>query len=296
MRDRPVPAGCEWGMAPAPTPGEFEQIRRLAYEKFGLDLRSGKEQLVSARLNKKMRELQCRSFQEYYRLVVEDQTGEALIGLIDALATNHTGFLREAAHFDYLRDVLLPRLQNRPSIEIWSAACSTGEEPYTLAFTVLDRLGDAAMSRIRILATDISTKALGTARRAVYPAERFSSFPPAWRHRFLQRGEGRWKGWYRVKPAIQQMVRFERLNLIEPLRITGAFPVIFCRNVMIYFDRPTQQGVVQRLAERLEMGGHLFIGHAESLTGIRHSLAYVQPAVYRKTESGAARIERTKGT
>ncbi|MGA3042539.1 MAG: protein-glutamate O-methyltransferase CheR [Bryobacteraceae bacterium] len=270
-------------------PREFEAFRRLAYEKFGLDLRKGKEELVTARLGKCMRQGGFDSFDEYYRHVVGDPSGDALIGMIDALATNHTSFMREAAHFEFLRQEVLPGLRERPRIEFWSAACSTGEEPYTLAFTLCDRWGAGTFRKVRILATDISTKALAVAKSAVYPAERFSTVPPGWLRQFLLRGEGRWKGWYRVKPELRSQIEFARLNLVEPFTQRNRYPVIFCRNVMIYFDKPTQEGVVNRLAANLEPGGYLFIGHAESLTGLRHELTYVRPAIYRKPGPGAGR-------
>jgi chemotaxis protein methyltransferase CheR len=263
-------------------PHEFEAIRRLAYEKFGLDLRKGKEQLVAARLGKRMRQGGFDSFDDYYQHVVGDSSGEALIGMIDALATNHTSFLREAAHFEFLKEKVLPGLRERPRAEFWSAACSTGEEPYTLAFTICDQWGADAFRKVRILATDISTKALAAAKNAVYPAERFSAFPAGWLRQFLLRGEGRWKGCYRIKPDVRGQVEFARLNLVEPFSQHSLFPVIFCRNVMIYFDKATQEALVNRLAACLEPGGYLFIGHAESLTGIRHELDYVRPAIYRK--------------
>jgi chemotaxis protein methyltransferase CheR len=268
------------------TAAEFEEIRRLAYEKFGLDLRQGKEELVSARLGRKIRESHCRSFREYYRHVLDDATGEALIGMIDALATNHTSFLREPAHFEFLKERVLPALMSRSTIDIWSAACSTGEEPYTIAFTILEKMSPADYAKLRILATDISTKALDSARRAVYPSERFTEFPAAWMSRFLLRGQGQWKGWYRMKPEVTGTVEFARLNLVEPFAPNRHFPLIFCRNVMIYFDKPTQERLVNRLAEYLEPGGYLFVGHAESLTGVSHPLQYVQPAIYRKSETG----------
>jgi len=267
-------------------PREFEAIRRLAYEKFGLDLRKGKEELVAARLGKRMREGGFRSFEEYYRHVVQDQSGAALIGMIDALATNHTSFLREAAHFEFLRERVLPGLRERARVELWSAACSTGEEPYTLAFSLCEAWGLEAFRRVRILATDISTKVLAAAQKAVYPAERFQAFPPTWLRQFLLRGDGRWKGWYRVKPELRSQVEFARLNLVEPFAHSRPFAAIFCRNVMIYFDKATQEVLVNRLAESLEPGGHLFIGHAESLSGVRHGLTYIQPAVYRKPAAG----------
>jgi len=263
-------------------PNEFEAIRRLAYEKFGLDLRRGKEELVTARLGKRMREGGFGSFEKYYQHVVSDPSGEALIGMIDALATNHTSFLREAAHFEFLRENVLPGLRERPRIELWSAACSTGEEPYTLAFTLCDQWGAESFRRVHILATDISTKALAAAKSAVYPAERFSAVPAAWQRQFLLRGEGRWKGWYRIKPEVRGQIEFARLNLVEAFSQRTLFATIFCRNVMIYFDKATQEAVVNRLAACIEPGGYLFIGHAESLTGIRHALTYVKPAIYRK--------------
>ena len=270
------------------TPAEFQEIRRLAYEKFGLDLRQGKEELVSARLGRKIRESKCRSFRQYYRHVLEDATGEALIGMIDALATNHTGFLREPAHFDFLRDNILPGLAARPAIDIWSAACSTGEEPYTIAFTVMEKMLPADYGKLRILATDISTKALDSARRATYPSERFAEFPADWMRRFLLRGQGQWKGWYRVKPEASARVEFARLNLVERFSHVRRFPLIFCRNVMIYFDKPTQELLVNRLADCLDPGGYLFVGHAESLTGVNHPLQYVRPAIYKKPDRRAA--------
>jgi chemotaxis protein methyltransferase CheR len=271
------------------TASEFQEIRRLAYDKFGLDLRRGKEELVSARLGRKIRESHCRSFREYYRLVLEDSTGEALIGMIDALATNHTGFLREPAHFEFLKEHVLPPLLSRPVIDIWSAACSTGEEPYTIAFTVLDKMLPGHRCKLRILATDISTKALDSARRGVYPGERFSDFPAGWMRRFLLRGQDQWKGWYRIKPEVTGCVEFARLNLVQPFSHTRRFPLIFCRNVMIYFYKPTQERLVMQLAECMEPGGYLFVGHAESLTGVNHPLQYVRPAIYRQVEAGGRR-------
>jgi chemotaxis protein methyltransferase CheR len=267
--------------------GEFRAFQQLAYEEFGLDLRQGKEELVAARLGRRMREGGFVSFDQYYQYVVGDPSGQALIGLIDALATNHTSFLREIAHFDFLRQNVLPDLRERARIELWSAACSTGEEPYSLAFTLQDQWGPEVFRRVRILATDISTKALAAAQSGAYPGERFQNFPPDWLHRFLQRGESRWQGWYRVKPEIRSRIEFRRVNLIEPLAHRGTFSVIFCRNVMIYFDRPTQEGVVNRLGQCLEPGGYLFIGHAESLTGVRHGLNYVRPAIYQKPGGGS---------
>ena len=274
------------------TDTDFDRICRLAYETAGLDLRRGKEALVSARLGKKIRELHLGSFHEYYRRILEDPTGEALTGMIDALTTNHTSFYREAVHFDLLRATVLPGLRNRDRIAVWSAACSTGEEPYSIAFSVLEELGETALGKLRVLATDISTKVLASAKKGIYPAQRFEGVPSNQLHRYLLRGEKRWKGWYQVKPEVRAAVEFRQQNLMQSLSHLGSFPVIFCRNVMIYFDRPTRQDLVNRLAGCLEPGGYLFIGSSESLNGITHPLQYVQPAVYKRPEESHANVER----
>ena len=259
------------------TAKEFATIASLAREEFGLELGQGKEQLVAARLGKVARRHGFRDFPTYYKYLKADQSGQALVELIDALTTNHTSFFREPAHFDFMVREILPAAKRSGALSIWSAACSTGEEPYSIALTAREQ-GAAP----QILATDISTRALDTARRAVYSAERFEQPLPAWLRKHLLKGEGQWTGHYRIAPQAQAMVNFQRLNLIEPLPALGPFQLIFCRNVMIYFSRETQEHVVRQLEERLEPGGYLFVGHSESLTGIRHNLQQLQPAIYRK--------------
>ncbi len=259
-------------------PREFDQIRQLAYRTFGLDLREGKEELVSARLRRLVREGGFRSYQDYYRHILADGTGEALASMIDALATNHTSFLREPDHFEFLRGQVLPALAPRDQVEVWSAACSSGEEVWTLACVLNDALPP---HKIRICATDISNKALQFAQRAVYPVQRCQGLPPIWLSRYFVLREGPEKA-YAVSPRIRAQATFRRINLVEGFRWPRPFPLVFCRNVMIYFDRDTQERVVRRLAESLEPGGYLFVGHAESLTRVSHSLEYVRPAVYRK--------------
>ncbi|MCX6619940.1 MAG: protein-glutamate O-methyltransferase CheR [Acidobacteria bacterium] len=265
---------------------EFEHVSALAKQKFGLDLRRGKESLVCARLGKKMREANCASFQDYFHHVSHDSTGAALINLIDALTTNHTSFLREPRHFEFLSALAAKRMAARERIEIWSAACSTGEEPYSIAFYLLEEArkqpAGQASSSLRILASDISTRALTTAKQGIYSEDRIQGMEEEWKRRYLLRGFGAQGGAYRIKPEVSRLVEFQRLNLIERLNLDRRFSVIFCRNVMIYFDKATQEKVVTQLAEFLEPGGHLFVGHAESLTGVSHSLEYVGPAMYRK--------------
>lgn len=257
---------------------EFQQIRDLAHGTFGLDLKPGKEELVTARLRRLLRKGGFRSFQDYYRHVLADRTGFALAAMVDALATNHTAFLREPDHFTFLREHVLPSLVTREAVEIWCAACSTGEEVWTLAMVLNEAFPER---RISIAATDISNKALEAAQAAEYTVDKCRGIPPNWLSRYFAPGKGPVNTWH-VAPRIRSQATFRRVNLVEPFPWGRLFPVIFCRNVMIYFDRETQEQVVNRLAASLEPGGYLFVGHAESLTRITHSLDYVRPAIYRK--------------
>jgi chemotaxis protein methyltransferase CheR len=259
-------------------PREFDQIRQLAHRTFGLDLKTGKEELVSARLRRLLQEGGFHSFQAYYQNVVNDHTGGALLAMIDALATNHTSFLRETAHFEFLRDQIIPELASRDPFEIWCAACSTGEEVWTLGMVLAEALPNR---RIRIAASDISNKALRAAQRAVYPVARCQGVPPSWMSRYFV-ADARPASAYQVAPHLRALAVFRRINLVEAYSWPRQFPVIFCRNVMIYFDSPTQERVVAGLTAQLEPGGYLFVGHAESLARVAHSLEYVRPAVYRK--------------
>lgn len=265
-------------------PREFNLIRRMVYENFGIDLH-GKEVLVAARLGKKMREQGLRSFRKYYEHVQQDTTGDALTIMVDALTTNHTSFFREMQHFDFLRKTVLRELQpaGQGQVRIWSAACSTGEEPYSIAFTLMEEFGERAAAKCSILATDISTRVLATAQRGLYAASRFEQMPVDRMRRHLLKGAGTSAGEYMVKKEPRSLVAFQRLNLMEDFSDVGLFSAIFCRNVMIYFDRETQRSLVNRLAAQLEPGGYLLIGHAESLNGIEHPLEYICPATYRKS-------------
>ncbi len=269
---------------PTLVPRTFEKIQRLVYEKAGIDLNDSKRQLVSARLAKNLRRHNCWTYEEYLQKVERDSTGESLIGLIDALTTNFTSFLREEAHFDFMRREILPKLKGLGSVDVWCAAAATGEEPYTLLFTMLDAFNETA-TRCRVLATDISTRALQTAQKAIYSADRFSNVPREWLPKYLLRGEGDYKGLYRIKSEVVRCVEFRRLNLIEAFDPGRLFPLISCRNVMIYFDVATQEKVVRRLSTFLEPGGYLFVGHSEGLTRVKHQLRFIQPAIYQKTST-----------
>jgi len=270
-------------------PREFEQIRSLAHRTFGLDLKTGKEELVTARLQRLVRDGGFRSFQDYYRNILDDRTGIALAQMIDALATNHTAFLRESDHFDFLNARAAELARGRPAFEVWSAACSTGEEVWSLG-CVLSEILPAC--QIHIWGTDISNKALRIAAAGLYPADRCHGLPASWLSRYFE-AQGQRPEQYRVSATLRARATFRRLNLVERLAWPQRFPVIFCRNVMIYFDLPTQEQVVRQLEQSLEPGGYLFIGHAESLTRLPHSLEYVRPAIYRKPETKGGGCRRS---
>jgi chemotaxis protein methyltransferase CheR len=262
-------------------PVEFERIRRMAYEFCGVDLK-GKQILVSSRLGKKIRSLQMPSFTKYCDHVEADTSGALFTEMIDALTTNHTSFFREARHFDFLREVVLPELPEQSEVSIWSAACSTGEEPYTIAFTMIDAMGQKAYSRLSITATDISTRVLEKAKKGLYPLASVQAVSPEMRRECLMKGTGEFSNQCMVKASVKKLIAFRQWNLLEQCTAIGPFQVIFCRNVMIYFDQQTQQTVVDNLVSRLAPGGYLMIGHAESLNGINHSLEYICTATYRK--------------
>jgi chemotaxis protein methyltransferase CheR len=276
-------AGREMRAAPSDqlSLDEFREVQTLARNLFGLDLREGKQALVSARLSKRMREIGLDTISSYLERVRADRGGLELAALIDALTTNFTSFLREARHFQLLRELIAPMMRTR-EVSIWSAGCSTGEEPYSILFTLVDSLAEASTLRLSLLASDISTRVLDAAKLGIYADSKLQELPEPWQRRFFQRGVGEQTGFVRVRPEYRSRIRFEHVNLMHPFDKVGSRTVIFCRNVMIYFDKPTQENLVRRLAAQLETGGYLFIGHSEGLMGIRHDLEYIMPAVYRK--------------
>jgi chemotaxis protein methyltransferase CheR len=283
MRVRPepvVPRGpCE--IRPLSV-GEFGRIRQLALDACGMDFAESKRDLIASRLDRILRKLGLSSYEDYYRHVRDDSSGSALREFIDALATNHTNFLREADHFSFLRDKFgRVSFRGRP-IRIWSAACSTGEEPYSIAMTLLDQRRQEIIPGFQILASDISTRALAVAQSGVYAHERLRDVPGPWLSEFFETGTARWVGWMKVRKAVRDTIRFERFNLLDNAADFGTFDIIFCRNVMLYFSHATQEGIIQRMTERLNPGGYLLTGHTESLMGMRHHLVYVRPAAYQR--------------
>ena len=267
---------------------DFRRFSALIYEKCGINLHQGKKELVRARLGKRLRETGFRDFNAYYKFVTQKDSGDELVRMLDAISTNLTSFFREEKHFDFLKEVVFPTYvagKNRTAFHrprFWSAGCSTGEEPYSLAIWLLEYFGKSPRFDVKILASDISTKALTQAKNGVYPAVRLEKIPASTVRTYFQRGYGRQEGYFRVKPSLRQMIEFKRLNLMEPFPFKEAFNLILCRNVMIYFDKTIQQGLANKFYDALVNGGYLFIGHSETLTGIDHGFRYIRPSVYQK--------------
>lgn len=267
----------------------FHQFSQLVYQQCGINLHEGKRELLQARLNKRLRATGVQSYQDYYRFVTSPDNQAEIIQFLDCISTNLTYFFREPKHFEFLEQVAMPELlaskrtTRNTRIRLWSAACSTGEEPYSLAMCVLPHLSEAEKRDFRILGTDISTRVLEIARKGLYAKDRVGKVPGGLRKQFFQRRDGAdGEVYYEVAPALKQTVVFRRLNLKERYPFSGPFDYIFCRNVMIYFDKATQQELIQNMAGYLSPGGYLFVGHSESLTGLQHSLNYVRPSVYQK--------------
>ncbi len=263
---------------------DIDFIIALIYERSRIRLHEGKQALIKARLGKRMRHLGIGTLHEYCNLLRSGAGQEEITGAVDALTTNFTQFLREEEHFQFLVKHALPGLlaKGQRQFNVWSAACATGEEPFSLAMYLAEHFPLADGWDWRVLATDISTKALATARRGIYAAERIECLPVEWQRRYLQIGHGEWEGYYRIKSPLSSRVRFEQINLLGAYQQESMFEVIFCRNVMIYFDRPTQEQLVNQLSRYLVPKGYLLIGHSESLNGLAVPLNCLRPSVYQK--------------
>lgn len=266
---------------------DFEKISRLVYEQSGINLHAGKKELVKARLGKRLREGKFGSFRDYYSYVITEKGINELVAMIDSISTNLTSFFREESHFHRLREVA-PEMMKAAgngrcvsNLRIWSAGCSTGEEPYSLAITLKEIIKNINCN-LKILATDISTRTLSAAVAGVYPKERVNNIPPLLLRKYFQIGQGRWNGYYRVKKELKDIIKFRRFNLMEIPSFNNPFDIIFCRNVMIYFDKETQKSLVDRFYGCLKEGGYFFAGHSESLTGLTHRFKYIEPSVYQK--------------
>jgi len=267
---------------------DFRRVCELIYQRVGIALAPAKRDMVYGRLSRRLRVLGLRSFREYLDQLEGGAMEEEWESFTNALTTNLTAFFREPHHFERLREELLRREHASPTLKLWSCAASTGEEPYSMAITACEAFG-TLQPPVRIVATDVDTQVLETAARGVYPLERIASLEPALKRKYFQRGSGPNEGKCRVVPALRQMIEFRPLNLLSSrYEVGGPFSALFCRNVMIYFDKPTQRGILSKLVTQLEPDGLLYTGHSENYL---HAADLIQPCgrtLYRRAQRGAA--------
>lgn len=266
---------------------EFNDIRKIVYDNFGINLTEQKRSLIVGRLFKLLRSYGLNSFQEYFNYIKSDTSGQAMGELINRISTNHTFFFREKEHFEFLSKVVLPGIESRPKnnssndLRIWCAGCSYGDEPYTYVIVMLEyfkakyNFWDAGL-----LATDISEPALSAAKKGIYSSERIRLVPPDLKNKYFKKLQGdEWA----VSDRLKSEITFRRLNLMnQSFPFKKQFDIISCRNVMIYFDQPTRDALVNRFYKHTTPGGYLFIGHSETLRSDSCPYEYVKPAIYRK--------------
>lgn len=266
------------------TDRDFEFIRRLVLEQCGISLADHKRQLVYGRLTRRLRELRIPSFADYCRMLEADGDNE-LPQLVNSVTTNVTAFFREAHHFEFLVQRFLPEMRRERAagkrLRLWSAGCSSGEEPYSIAMTLADGLADTRGWDARVLATDIDQNVLRTAEAGIYREDRLNGVPDHLLKRWFRRGTGNQSGNVRIADTVKDYVRFGYLNLMQEWPMKGPFDAIFCRNVIIYFDKDTKQRLVERFADMLVPGGYLFIGHSESLHGMSDRFELIGRTIYK---------------
>ncbi len=271
--------------------GDFTRLSEMIHEMVGIKLPLAKKIMLEGRLRKRMRALGMNSLGQYCRYLFDlEESSNEYVHMIDAVTTNKTGFFREPEHFHYLSRTVLPELthshglnEGRPLL-VWSAGCSTGEESYTLAMVLKEFMSLHASLDFRILATDISTEVLEKARMGIYEHEKIAPIPIQLRKKYLLKSRDQSRGLVRMGAELRAHVRFERLNLMDrDYGICDGISIVFCRNVIIYFDRPTQARLLKRLTDHLLPGGYLFVGHSESLNGMNLPLIQKAPTIYRKS-------------
>ncbi len=269
-------------------PQTFHAFRELVYNRSGIALRDGKEALVCARVSKRMRALGLEDYGAYLRHLRRDETNEEIVQLLDAISTNVTSFFREPDHFTFLKERLRAwHAQGQRRFRLWSAACSSGEEPYSMAMTLWDALPENGVDA-KILATDISTRVLQRCREGTYPKDKIQPVPAALRERYLAASPNGDRTLYAVGQPLRRTITFARLNLSEPpFPMQGPLDVVFCRNVMIYFDNLVRRRLLEEIYRLLKPGGFLLVGHAESLTGMVSDFHTVHPSVYVKEPARA---------
>jgi chemotaxis protein methyltransferase CheR len=286
------------------TPSEFRGFRDLIFERSGITLSDSKTQLVASRLARRLRARGLTSYGAYFDLVMrDDPDGSEMRELLNAITTNKTDFFRERHHFDFLTSRFLPAWVERArrggdrTLRVWSAGCSTGEEPYTIAMTVLSNLPQGMSFTLDLVATDLDTQVLERARAGIYSEDAIHPVPADMQKRWFRRGTGANAGKVRVSDVLREMIDFQQLNFVEqPWPVQGPFDLVFCRNVMIYFNSTTQRGIVEQFAQRLRPDGYLFIGHSETLNGVHDLYEPLRGTIYRRRGPGESGARAGMGT
>jgi len=268
----------------------FDKLSHFIFNQYGIKMPKAKKVMLQSRLQRRLRELNMNSYEDYCDFVFSKE-GEAMevIHMIDVVTTNKTEFFREPAHFDFLQEVVLPEYVQKRSkndiLKIWSAGCSSGEELYTLAMVISEFQEKHKKFDYHILGTDVSSRILATASDAVYKEERVANIPMDLKKKYLLRSKDRTKPTVRIVQELRKRTSYKRLNFIEEHynSINDMFDIIFCRNVLIYFERDIQEKVINRLCTKLKKGGYFFLGHSESITGINVPLVQLKPTVFMKT-------------
>lgn len=267
------------------TDSEFETLVDFVYKKYGINLRK-KRVLIEGRMAGTLRGKNLNSFSEYINLLLSDKSGKEMINFLNRITTNHTFFMREMEHFRFMTEKALPYFEQARGrfrqLRFWSAGCATGQEPYTIAMTVSDYFSNkGSLWNISVLATDISMDALEKAEKGVYTADEIKDVPKSWLSKYFEDNND---GTYRVSDKIRRQITFRPLNLNEDFNFPYRFDIIFCRNVMIYFDETTRERLVNRFYKVTADDGFLFVGHSEVVNRRATNYQYVMPAIYRKKE------------
>lgn len=273
------------GMTVTMSRADFSRIKEFIYTECGINITDVKKMMLEARLKKRLRILGLQSFTQYCDYLFSPQgIEEESAHMIDQVTTNKTDFFREPAHYDYLTSKVLPEItRSKRHIAIWSAGCSTGEEPYTLAMVTMEYLNGQQGIDFLILATDISGRVLEKARLSVYEQERVNPIPMTLQKKYLLRSKDRSRGLYKIVPELRTHVQFRRLNFMDgDFGFREKMDIIFCRNVIIYFDKPTQERLLNRFCDHLSIDGYIFMGHSETILGMKVPLVQVAPTIYRR--------------
>jgi chemotaxis protein methyltransferase CheR len=265
------------------TDADFEWVRKEIYQRVGISLNESKREMVYARVARRLRQLGMSDFGSYRKYLTNGPESE-LIEFANSLTTNVTAFFRENHHFEVLANEIVPELvklkTSSKKIRVWSAGCSSGEEPYSIAITLMESLPEGW--RGEIVATDLDTQVLDVGKKGIYPIDRLKNIPQSKLKKWFWKGKGANSNMARVVPELQKMIEFRQLNLISDWKMSEPFDLIFCRNVIIYFDKETQKGLFSKFSQSLRPQGWMFLGHSESLHGVSEEFRYLKQTIHRK--------------